>query len=288
MNGKLRPTLYTTRSIFGDFATLLLCVIVGISLTGCTEPIPARGEPNPSVFDDFSGPAGARPDPKLWAYDVGPSSVHGWEAGSVETYTDSPDNVRLDGQGHLVIEARRAGNTYTSGRLVTRGKLNMLYGRMSARIKMPTGQGLWSAFWLVGADERWPDSGEIDVIELPSETTTYYTTVHGPISGTGGHGIQDARSSYTQFSGPIDDLSRDFHEYWVERRPEKITVGIDDQVLGVFTPSSLSPGSPWAYDHPMYALLNVAVGGDWPGPPDESTPFPAAMLVDWFRFDPNV
>jgi beta-glucanase (GH16 family) len=263
---------------------MLLCVVVGLSLTACTNAAPAQGPPDPQVFDDFLGPAGSRPDPKYWGYDIGPSAVHGYEAGSLQTYTDSTDNVRLDGQGHLVIEARRSGSNYTSGRLVTRGKLSMLYGRISARIKMPSGQGLWPAFWLVGPG-RWPQSGEIDIIELPSKATIYNTTIHGPISGTGAQDVDSTQQA--QFSGPIDDLSTDFHEYWVRWIPDNITVGIDQQILGVFTPSALRAGSQWVYDHPMYAVLNVAVGGHWPGPPGESTPFPATMLVDWFRFDPS-
>jgi beta-glucanase (GH16 family) len=259
---------------------VLLIVVFAMSSTACTNAAPAQGPDGPAVFDDFLGPAGSRPDPNLWSYDIGPSSVHGWEAGSLQTYTDSPDNVRLDGQGHLIIEARKSGSNYTSGRVVTRGRLNMLYGKVSARIKMPSGQGLWPAFWLLGADERWPQSGEIDVIELPSKSDVYNATLHGPIRGT-------SDTQQVQSSGPIPDLSTDFHEYWVRRIPDSITVGIDQQVLGVFTPSSLAPGSQWVYDTPMYALLNVAVGGDWPGPPNGSTPFPASMVVDWFRFDPN-
>jgi beta-glucanase (GH16 family) len=269
------------------FSMMLLCVIVGLSLTACANAAPAQGPAGPQVFDDFLGPKGSRPDPEYWNYDIGPSSVHGWEAGTLQTYTNSTDNVRLDGEGHLVIEARKSGSSYTSGRLNTFGKVSMLYGRIAARIKVPSGQGLWPAFWLLGADGPWPQTGEIDIMELPNTATVYQTTLHGPITGAGAQDGDLPRTQQAQFSGPIDDLSRDFHEYWVTRMPDSITVGIDQQVLGVFTPSSLRPGSQWVFDHPMYGLLNVAVGGDWPGPPDESTPFPATMLVDWFRFDPT-
>ena len=259
---------------------VVLLVTMMMSLIACAEMAPALGAPESAVVDDFDGPAGSRPDARLWNYDIGPSAVHGWEAGSVQTYTDSPDNVRLDGQGNLVIEARMSDGGFTSGRLVTLGKLSMTHGRMSARIKMPSGRGLWPAFWLVGVQNQWPYSGEIDVVELPGGAANYYTTVHGPVSGTDS-------TQQAQFSGPDDDLSADFHEYWVQRDPERVTVGLDQRTIGVFTPASLHPGSQWVLDQPMYALLNVAVGGEWPGFPDESTRFPATMLVDWFRFEPT-
>jgi beta-glucanase (GH16 family) len=226
------------------------------------------------VFDDFLGPAGAAPNPHHWVHDVGPSPVHGWEHGSLQTYTDSPDNVRLDGYGNLVIEARRAGDGYTSGRIVTRGKLSFTYGTVVARMKLPSGQGLWPAFWMLGADidtVGWPQAGEIDIIELINTGTQYNIALHAP-----GADIEQ--------KGPIDDLSRDFHNYWMTRTPDRITVGIDESTLANFTKSSFP--DQWVFDRPMFALLNLAVGGTWPGPPDGSTPFPSAMIVDWFSFTP--
>lgn len=226
------------------------------------------------VFDDFSGPAGAKPNPDFWVTDVGPSAVHGWERGSLQTYTDSPDNVRLDGYGNLVIEARRSGDTYTSGRLVTRGKLVFPPGTISARIKFPAGQGLWSAFWMLGADIEkvgWPECGEIDIMELINSGTTFNAALHAP-------GVD------VEQKVPVDDLSRDYHNYWMTRTEDRVTIGVDEATLANFNADSLP--SPWIFDRPMFALLNLAVGGDWPGPPDPSTPFPAAMSVDWFSYQP--
>ncbi len=227
-----------------------------------------------ALFDDFLGPAGAAPNPDNWVRDVGPSSVHGWERGSLQTYTESPDNVRLDGYGNLVIEARKSGDGYTSGRIVTRGKLSFPYGTVVARMKLPSGQGLWSAFWMLGADIEtvgWPQSGEIDIIELINTGTTYNIALHAP-----GADIEK--------KGAIDDLSRDFHNYWMTRTPDRITVGIDEATLANFNKASFA--DQWVFDRPMFALLNLAVGGDWPGPPDASTPFPSSMIVDWFSYQP--
>jgi beta-glucanase (GH16 family) len=270
---------------------LLLPVVVAMCLvaySGVSVATPAPGSPLPTpgtVYDDFLGPAGSPPDMRIWDYDIGP---RGWGDNELQAYTNSSDNIRLDGQGDLVIQALKTSTGYTSGRLVTRGKLNMLYGRLSARIKFPSGQGIWPAFWLVGSNMDqvgWPQSGEIDMMELVDRATTYYVTLIGP---QGDCAPSKPCPNYgKQLDGPIADLSTDFHTYWVNRAPDKIGVGVDETTLATFTPSSLPPGAKWVFNEPMYALLNIAVGGDWPGPPDESTTFPATMLVDWFRFDPS-
>lgn len=226
--------------------------------------------------EEFDGPAGAGPNTGYWSVDVGPSAVHGWEEGSLQTYTDDPENVRLDGSGHLVITARREGDNYTSGRVVTRGKLEFGQGRLLARIKFPAGQGLWPAFWMLGSNIEtvgWPQCGEIDIMELINDAVTYHVALHAP-------------GAAPEASGPIADLSDDFHDYWVERTPSSITVGVDDSVLASFDPAVVTPDSPRIFVEPMFVLLNLAVGGDWPGPPDSSTPFPATMLVDRLQFMP--
>ena len=230
------------------------------------------------LFDDFAGPAGSPASSELWDYDPGNSGP------GDQTYTSSTDNARLDGQGHLLIAANRSNGIYTSGRLVTRGKADMLYGRISARIKMPSGPGIWPAFWLLGSDYHdvgWPQCGEIDLMELVNVGSTYHVTLHGPQGNSdykGGDGVGT--------SGAIADLTRDFHVYWMDWRMDSITVGVDHKTLADFTPDSLPAGGQWVFNQPMYAVLNVAVGGDWPGPPTGATEFPATMIVDWFRYTP--
>ena len=259
--------------------TRIVCIVLTLMLALCSSSGEASAAPG-AVFDDFSGPAGSAPNPAYWSYVTGT----GWDRG-LENYVTA--GAFLDGQGHLVIQAIRSGNGYTSGRIQTKNKLSLGYGTIAARIKMPSGQGLWPAFWLVGADEDttpWPECGEIDIIELVSKATTYYTTLVGPpVSGRPGNGNEGTQGA--QITGPIADLSTDYHSYWVTRIPDSITVGIDTKTLATFTPQTLRPGAQWVYNRPMYAIFDLAVGG-WPGPPDKSTPFPATMLVDWFRFDP--
>lgn len=259
----MRAVLYTAVLVISS--VILLCVVGNATADTAV------------IFDKFNGPKGAPPNSDIWVYDPGGPADH-----QLQTYTESTDNIRLDGKGHMVIQAQKAGDQYTSGRLVTRA--NVLYGTISARIKMPSGQGIWPAFWLLGSDYPavgWPQCGEIDIMELVNVGTAYYVTLHGP------QGDSDYQPAGVGNSGSMGDLSADFHEYWLKWRPESITIGVDGTTLGSFTPASLPAGAQWVFDHPMYVVLNVAVGGDWPGPPNDSTPFPAIMLVDWFRYTPG-
>ena len=206
----------------------------------------------------------------------------GFDAG-IQSY--APSNVFLDGRGNLVIQAVRGKTpgTYSSGWAWSKNDVSYGYGTITARIKMPKGQGLWPAFWLMGADSDtvgWPASGEIDIVELPSTTTKVYSTLHGPIAGT-------TATQQAQIVTTLPDLSTDYHNYWVRRLPNEITFGIDDRTLGTMTPDSLGPGETWVYNRPMYVNLNVAVGGSWAGLPNSSTVFPAQMLVDWVHIFPG-
>ena len=260
-------------------ARIAAVALAVLPLVCCGPAGPATATPvHAGPFaEEFSGPAGSMPNPKHWSAEVGTSAEHGWEKGSLQTYTSAPDNVRLDGSGNLVIEARKTADGYTSGRLVTRGKIAFGLGTLVARMKLPSGQGLWPAFWMLGVNidtVGWPASGEVDIMELINTATVYNIALHGP-------------DTDVERKGEIADLSTDFHIYWVTRRADSITVGVDDVALAHFTPESLPEGAPWVYSAPMFVLLNVAVGGDWPGPPDQSTPFPAAMVVDWLSFEPE-
>ena len=264
----------------------VLALVAAMAISGCSATSSADTLPGQSaVVDDFDGPAGAPPNPGLWAYDIGP-----WQDDGLQRYTDSPDNVRLDGEGHLVIQARPTPDGFTSARPVTRGKLDMLYGRVSARIKFPSGQGIWPAFWMLGSDfldVGWPFSGEIDMMELVNNGKTFHVALHGPQGNTDYYGgVKVSPDKYVGTQGPIPDLTDDFHEYWLDWQPNSIVIGVDDRTLGTVTPASLPPGAEWAFNKPMYALMNIAVGGPWPGPPDASTPWPATMLVDWFKYEP--
>jgi len=204
-------------------------------------------------------------------------------------YTSRPSNAALDGQGHLAITAvakrtpASGGVTddYTSSRLQTNGLFATTYGRLEARIKLPAGRGLWPAFWAVGADVEsvsWPNSGEIDVMEsLGNDPFTLYGSIHGPERGQRGRLSVHYPSSFRQFSGHW------FHIYGIDWSPGAIVFTFDGIPYATRTPASLPAGGRWVFNKPFFLLLNLAVGGIWPGSPDTSTPFPATMLVDWVR-----
>ncbi len=195
--------------------------------------------------------------------------VGGWGNREWQWYTDRPENARLE-DGFLIIEARQEAfvrGNYTSARLKTEGRHAWTYGRFEARIQIPRGQGIWSAFWLLGAEGgRWPDNGEIDIMEnIGRELYTVYGAVHGP----GYSGGQAVDSPYTRASAPFAD---DFHTFAVEWEPDEIRWHVDDHLNLTVTPADV-PGK-WVFDRPFFIILNVAVGGDWPGYPDETTIFP--------------
>ncbi|WP_233585413.1 family 16 glycosylhydrolase [Corallococcus sp. CA054B] len=230
--------------------------------------------------DEFDGPAGSLPAKERWVPDVGGD---GWGNGQYEYNTNRAENASLDGEGHLAITARReryGNNDYTSARLTTKNRYSKAYGRIEARIKLPTGRGIWPAFWLLGADVDsvgWPACGEIDIMEHKGQIPSVVSSaVHGPgYSGGSNIGRQHA------VSGP--PLAEDFHIYAVEWEPELLRFIVDDTVFFEVTPKSLPAGRKWVYDHPHFIILNIAVGGSFVGPPDAKTVFPQTMKVDYVR-----
>jgi beta-glucanase (GH16 family) len=234
--------------------------------------------------EEFDGPAGAPPDPRTWQPETG---GHGWGNAELQYYTGEPSNAALDGAGHLAITARRAdpeqarydGCRYTSARLISKNLRSFRYGLIEARIKLPSGRGIWPACWLLGTDidqVGWPRCGEIDVMEnFGTSPAAVHGTVHGP-GYCGGGGI----------SGTIDagaPLADDFHIYAVRWEPDRIRWYVDQTCYHAVTHADLR-GHPWVFDHDFYLLLNVAVGGTASVPPDSSMTFPQTMLVDYVRF----
>ncbi|WP_328718912.1 discoidin domain-containing protein [Streptomyces sp. NBC_00247] len=263
-------------------------------------PIPAPPLPsdpaNPPRLvwsDEFDGVAGVKPDSSKWRADpgVGPNN-------ELEYYTDHR-NAALDGAGHLVMEARKettagsscpadplSGSTtcqYTSARMNTGATFQFTYGRVEARIKVPKGNGLWPAFWMMGADfltgRPWPYNGEVDIMEiLGKDVKTAYSTVHAP-AYNGGGGIG---APYTLPGNA--DFSDDYHTWVADWNSRGITYSLDGRIVFTLDKDQVEQTrGPWIFDHPHYMILNLAVGGDWPGPTDAGTPFPSKMLVDYVR-----
>ncbi|MET3985748.1 lectin [Streptomyces sp. PvR034] len=270
----------------------LLCALALVCWGGLTAP--ASGDPAPTptaaaavtFSDDFDGPAGAAVDPGKWQVETG-DNVNNHER---QYYTAGNRNAALDGQGHLVITARRENPSdyacwygrceYTSARLNTAGRFTQKYGHVEARLKVPRGQGMWPAFWMLGDDigqVGWPNSGEIDVMEnVGFEPSTVHGTLHGPgYSGSGGIG-----AAYSLPGGQA--FADAFHTFAVDWAPDVVTWSVDGTVYQRRTPADLG-GRSWAFDKPFFLILNLAVGGYWPGDPDGSTAFPRQLVVDHVR-----
>lgn len=233
--------------------------------------------------DEFNGPNGSAPDPKHWhVIEAG----NGFGNDELEYYTARSKNVVLQ-DGNLLITARREGwrgadgvRHYTSARLESKGLFDVQYGRVEARMKTPAGQGIWPAFWMLGSNidaVGWPDCGEIDVMEnIGREPNAIHGTLHGP----GYSGAEALGKALT-----LPDSARvadDYHTYAVEWEPGQIRFYIDSTLYATRTAADVA-GNRWVFDHPFYILLDLAVGGDWPGNPDQHTKFPARMLVDYVR-----
>ena len=267
----------------------LLLAVVAALVCG---PVSAKAQWKLVWSDEFAGPAGAAPDASRWTYESG--NHNGWGNHERQYYcapgladqancdVDKP-NLRLDGHGNLLIEARKemSGGEWTSGRMNTKGAFSQAYGRFEARIKVPKGQGIWPAFWLLGANsksEGWPACGEIDIMEILGNESS---TVHGSMHGPGYSGAHPLTSSY--ILPGTRNFADDFHVFAVEWEPNVVRFYVDDVLYETQTPDNLPPGKRWVYDHPFYIILNLAVGGNWPKDPDNTTLSPATMLVDYVR-----
>lgn len=165
--------------------------------------------------------------------------------------------------------------------MITQGLFAQAYGRFEARIKIPHGQGIWPAFWLLGNDiktARWPSCGEIDIMEhIGKEPSTIHGSMHGP-----GYSGEKGFTSIYKLPGGVK-FHNDFHLFGIEWEPKEVRFFVDKDVYAIFTPARLPAGMKWVFDHPFFIILNVAVGGDWPGPPNAATVFPQEMLVDYVR-----
>lgn len=280
----MKPSSFATPSFVLALLFLPACAAAPAS-SGGVPPAPAGW--TLAWSDEFDAPAGTSFDRTKWVADTGGA---GWGNQERQTYTTREENVAHDGAGHLVITARAEADTsarrcwyggcrFTSARLKTKGLFEQAYGRMEARLRVPRGQGIWPAFWMLGDDidaVGWPASGEIDVMEnIGREPMILHGTAHGPgYSGANAIGGADTLAAA---------LADDFHVFSVEWERDEIRWYLDGRQYFRLTPAALPAGARWVFDHPHYLLMNVAVGGAWPGEPDATLELPQRMVVDWVR-----
>lgn len=241
---------------------------------------------NPVWRDEFNQPVGSGPDPAKWVHDLGDN---GWGNQELQTYTASRENSFIaadpeatDGKALVLRAMRTPAGGYSSARLKTQGRFTAGYGRIEARLKLPRGQGIWPAFWMLGHDidaVPWPACGEIDIMELVGHLPgTLHGTLHGP-----GYSGQYGISKSTLLPGAAK-FCEAYHVFAVDWQPGRIDWLLDGQIYHTLTPANLPAGTRWVFDdNACFLLLNLAVGGLWPRYPDASTEFPQEYRIDYVR-----
>ncbi|MDO5978886.1 glycoside hydrolase family 16 protein [Flavivirga spongiicola] len=264
---------------------MVLSIVSFFVISGCeTDDTQTVATFTELVMADEFNVDGA-PDSSIWGYNIG-TGENGWGNNELQYYTDRSDNVTVQ-NGVLIITAKQEafdGSSYTSARLLTKGKFEQTYGRFEARIRVPYGKGLWPAFWLLGDDsngaEVWPQIGEIDIMEyVGDKPSRMFGTVHGP-------GYSGGESISKSYELENDRFDTGFHVFGIEWGPDYINYYVDNVLYNQITPEDV-PGE-WVFNRgPFYIILNVAVGGALPGNPNSETVFPQTMLVDYVRVYKN-
>ena len=270
------------------FALALAALVGGCSLPNGTA---LGNSPDPNDpwsartlvwSDEFSG---AAVDTTKWTYDLGGG---GWGNGELETYTQANATIQpVNGASCLVITASKDTNgAWTSARLKTQGLQTFSSGKIEARIKLPRGQGMWPAFWALGANIStvgWPACGETDILEMIGGSTgansdsKVYGTLHWKDATTGGHDSYQPEK-YVLGSGAFADA---FHVFGIDWTASRVTYFLDGMQVGSMGITDVSMGA--TFQKPFFLILNLAVGGNWPGNPDSTTPTVQTMAVDWVR-----
>ena len=262
----------------------LVAIIVTFSCETDDQQTVARST-NLVLSEEFD--TDGAPNPSIWDFEIGTGpNGDGWGNQELQYYTNRPDNATIQ-NGMLLITAREEsfeGAQYTSARLLTKDRFEQQYGRFEARIRLPFGQGIWPAFWMLGADideNPWPGAGEIDIMEYRGqEPTILIGSVHGP-GYNGGNAISK------EYTLENDRFDTGFHVFGIEWGPDFINYYVDDVLYNQITPEDINEETnglgTWVFDKPFYILMNVAVGGSFVGSPNAETQFPQSMLVDYVR-----
>jgi beta-glucanase (GH16 family) len=310
--------MLTARRLMGALAAMLAaCTTVGAPMDAGTDAVavdahvvdasslvdawvppgcPTTGWPTgwrPTFCQEFDVPNGSSPDPAIWTPDV---TGNGWGNQELQYYTSASANIFIE-NGDLVLRAMRDASgahtcwygpcQYTSAQLESIHHFSQAYGRFEARMKIPAGVGLWPAFWMLGANSdtvHWPACGEIDVMEsVGMNPGTVYGTLHMDATNSATTNVQDGQHYVLPGGAALSDA---YHVYAVEWAPGVVRFYLDDTLYFTAQPTDAmitSQSGHWVFDHPFYLLLDLAVGGNWPGSPTAATVFPADLHVDYVR-----
>lgn len=265
------------------YIKVTLLLTVAFVFGSCNNDPDMSGERNYELVweDDFNGTIGTSPDSTKWTYDIG-RGQNGWGNAELQYYTDRPENVSMDGEGNLAIVSIKesfGGADYTSARIKTQGIFEQSYGRFEARIQLPSGRGLWPAFWMLGSNipvVSWPQCGEIDIMEYRGQEPT---VIHGSIHGPGYSAGSPITRTYNLTDSRFDTK---FHVFAVEWGENFINHYVDGNLYQSATPEDAN--GEWVFnDSPFFLILNTAVGGTFVGSPSASSTFPQTMLVDYIK-----
>ena len=272
---KQNPIYKKRNFVLGILSLTLLVIFNGITSCSTDETQTVANFHTITMQDEFD--QDGAPNSSIWTYDIG---GNGWGNNELQYYTDRSQNVAVQ-NGYLIITAEKEdfeGASYTSARILSKGLFEQAYGRFEARIKLPWGQGIWPAFWLLGGDidtNNWPNCGEIDIMEYRGQNPTMVLgTVHGP----GYSGGESISKSYTLTN---DRFDTGFHVFGIEWTPDYINYYVDDVLYNQITPEDVT--GEWVFNKPFFIIINLAVGGSFVGSPNAETVFPQTMLVDYVR-----
>lgn len=268
-------------TIAGGAAQLIIITEDGTNLstdtTGYYTPLSYPGY-SLKWSDEFSGD---KVDPNSWNFETG-NGDNGWGNHELEYYTNSAKNVFIS-NGNLIIEARKEsinGFNYSSSRMTTQNKKAFTFGRIDIRAKLPIAKGMWPALWMLGSNistVSWPACGEIDIMELiGTDPNTIHSTLHW------GASLQSHASKGSGYTSTSGDFSQKFHVFstvWVK---DSIKFLVDDHLFLSTSKTDVGTAN-YPFNDPQFFIFNLAVGGDWPGPPDDATAFPQRMFVDYVR-----
>lgn len=219
-----------------------------------------------------------------WTFEIGTGCPNLCNWGNNELQYYQKENVFFKDEEYLVIQAREEivnTSNYTSSRIITQGKKTFQYGRIDIRAVLNEGQGLWPAFWMLGENITsvgWPACGEIDIMEMIGSVPG---RVHGTVHW--GNSFAQRQSKGNSVALTLGRKYADeFHVYSIIWKEDEITFLLDDKAFLTITPEDMN-GQNYPFNQPFYFVLNIAVGGNWPGSPNASTPFPSHVIVDYIR-----